>query len=224
MKLNPDKCHLLVSGYKHENIRARIGEVKIWESSKQNSLEVVIDTDLSFNKYVSSLCKKDGKELSVLSRLWWNRFLKTSLNIVHKSGSLRIVYRDYNSSFKYLLKKDNYVCIHHRNIQFGRSTIQSKENFSGTIMSNIFPARVLNYILRSKTDFFRNTVNTAKLSLNSLRYFASKIWSMTPIEIKNSATVEMFKSKISNWEPNNSDCKICQVYLHRTGYINLVDE
>ena len=30
MKLNQDKCHLLVSGYKHENIWARIGEVKIW--------------------------------------------------------------------------------------------------------------------------------------------------------------------------------------------------
>ena len=35
MKLNQDKCHLLVSGYRHENIRAQIGEEKIWESSKQ---------------------------------------------------------------------------------------------------------------------------------------------------------------------------------------------
>ena len=99
-----------------------------------------------------------------------------------------------------------------------------RKNLSDTIMGNIFPARVLNYSLRSKTDFFRNTVNTAKLCLNSLRYFASKIWSMILIEIKNPATVEMFKSKISNWEPNNSDCKLCQVYLHRIGYINLVDE
>ena len=48
MKLNQDKCHLLVSGYKHENIWARIGEVKIWESSKQKLLGVVIDRDLSF--------------------------------------------------------------------------------------------------------------------------------------------------------------------------------
>ena len=49
MKLNQDKCHLLVSGYKHENIWARIGEVKIWESSKQKLLGVVIDRDLNFN-------------------------------------------------------------------------------------------------------------------------------------------------------------------------------
>ena len=69
MKLNQDKCHLLVSGYKHENIWARIAEVKIWDSSKQTLLGVVIDKDFSFNEYVSSLCKKAGRKLSVLSRL-----------------------------------------------------------------------------------------------------------------------------------------------------------
>ena len=69
MKLNQDKCHLLVSGYKHENIWAQIGEVKNWESSKQKLLRFVIDRDLNFNEYVSSLCKKAGRKLSVLSRL-----------------------------------------------------------------------------------------------------------------------------------------------------------
>ena len=64
-------------------------------------------------------------------------------------------------------------------------------------MSDIFPTRVLNYNLRSQTDFFRNTVNTTKFGLNSFRYFASKVWSMIPIEIKNSSSVEMFKNKIS---------------------------
>ena len=36
-----------------------------------------------------------------------------------------------------------------------------KKNLSNTIMSDIFPTRVLlNYNLRSQTDFIRNTVNT----------------------------------------------------------------
>ena len=39
MKLNQDKCHILVSGYKHKNIWARIGE-------KQKFLGVVIARDL----------------------------------------------------------------------------------------------------------------------------------------------------------------------------------
>ena len=68
MKLNQDKCHLLVSGYKHENISVRIGEVKIWESSKTKIIRGC-NRDLNFNEYVSSLCKKAGRKLSVLSRL-----------------------------------------------------------------------------------------------------------------------------------------------------------
>ena len=63
------QCHLLVSGYKHENIWPQTGEVKIWESSKQKFLEFVIDRDLSFNEDVSALCKKTGRKLSVLSGL-----------------------------------------------------------------------------------------------------------------------------------------------------------
>ena len=61
MKLNQEKCHLLVSGYKHENIWARIGKTKIWESRKQKLLGAEIDSNLKFNLYVSSLCKKAGK-------------------------------------------------------------------------------------------------------------------------------------------------------------------
>ena len=69
IKLNQDKCHFLVSGYTHENVWARIGEGKIWESSKQKLVVVAIDRYLNLNEYVSSLCKKAGRKLYVLSRL-----------------------------------------------------------------------------------------------------------------------------------------------------------
>ena len=75
------------------------------------------------------------------------------------------------------------------------------------IMSDItrVPTIVLNYNLRSQTDFFRYTVNTTKFGLNSLRYFASNVSSMIPLEIKNSSSVEMFKNKTSKWEPDDCD-------------------
>ena len=38
MKLNEDKCHLLVGEYKHESIWAKIGDAKIWESNKQKTI------------------------------------------------------------------------------------------------------------------------------------------------------------------------------------------
>ena len=61
MKLNLDKCHLLVSGSKYEIVWAQIGDEIIWESNKQKLLGLQIDRNLNFNEYVSLLCKKAGK-------------------------------------------------------------------------------------------------------------------------------------------------------------------
>ena len=69
IKLNQDKCHLLVSRLKYENVWAKIGKTKIWESKKQKLLVVEIDRTLSFDEHIASLCGKAGKKLSVLARL-----------------------------------------------------------------------------------------------------------------------------------------------------------
>ena len=94
---------------------------------------------------MSLLCKKAGKKISVLARLpnfinikqrrvllkcciesqfgycpliWMfdGRGLNDKINHLHER-SLRIVYKDNNSSFKELLKKGNSFTVHHRNIQ-----------------------------------------------------------------------------------------------------------
>ena len=46
MKLNQEKCHLLVCGHKHESIRSRIGQTKIRESRKQKLLGAEINSNL----------------------------------------------------------------------------------------------------------------------------------------------------------------------------------
>ena len=69
MKLNQDKCHLLVSGYKNENAWANIRSEKIWKSNKQQLLGLDIDRNLNFNEHVPSLCRETGNKRSVLARL-----------------------------------------------------------------------------------------------------------------------------------------------------------
>ena len=61
MKPSQDKCHLFVSGHQHENVWAQIGDEIIWESNKQKLLGLQVDRNLNFDEYVSSLCKKAGK-------------------------------------------------------------------------------------------------------------------------------------------------------------------
>ena len=52
MKLNQDKCNLLVLGLKYENVWAKIGKTKIWESKKQKLLGAEIDRTLNFDEKV----------------------------------------------------------------------------------------------------------------------------------------------------------------------------
>ena len=68
MKLNTDKCCLIVSAYKHEKVWANIGKDSIWESNDVKLLGVAIDRDLNFDKLVK-LCNKTNQRLSVLSRM-----------------------------------------------------------------------------------------------------------------------------------------------------------
>ena len=69
MKLNDDKCHLLVSGHKFESVWAKVGSSIIWESKEQKLLGVNIDNQLKFDSYIFSMCKNAGKKLSALARL-----------------------------------------------------------------------------------------------------------------------------------------------------------
>ena len=251
MKLNQDKCHLLVSGFKYENVWAKIGKTKIWESKKQKLLGAGIDRTLSFDKHSASLCRKAGKKLSVLARLsnsmctnmkrvlmkvftesqfsYWpliwmfhSRGVNNKTNHLHER-SMPIVYKDNIISFEDLLKRDRSFTIHQRNIQsLAIELFKVTGNLSNNIMYDIFQTRKINYKLGAQTDFASICVHTKKFGLNSLRYFASKVWSMFPLEIKNSVSIEIFKTKIRNWEPKDCYFYLCKTYVNNLGFVNVI--
>ena len=64
-----DKCHFIISSYKHEIMFANIGEIRIWEKGQQKLLGVKLDKNLKFKEHVLKQCKKAGKKLSVLGRI-----------------------------------------------------------------------------------------------------------------------------------------------------------
>ena len=68
-KLNTDKCRLIVSGYKHEQVWTNIGKNLIWESNDVNLLGVITDRNLKFDKHVLKFCSKSKQKLSALSRM-----------------------------------------------------------------------------------------------------------------------------------------------------------
>ena len=90
------------------------------------------------------------------------------------------------------------------------------------IMSSIFPPRLIKYNLQTQSDFLRNSINSSKYGLNSMRLFATKAWQMLPMEMKNLKCHEDFKCKTRRWEPDGCDCKLCKDFVSNLGYVNLV--
>ena len=67
MKANTDMYHLLVT--RDTDVTAIIGEFDAKNSREGKFLGVKLDTELSFENHVSSLCKKASQRLHALARV-----------------------------------------------------------------------------------------------------------------------------------------------------------
>ena len=157
MKANPEKSHLPLS-FKTPK-KAYFGGALVESSSTENLLEIQIDSDLTFDEHISSICNKVAKKIDVLSRLvdymsldkrrllmkvfiesliWMfhSRTLNNQINRLHERA-LRIIYSGYKSSFCELLEKDKSFLIHHKNIQsLAIKIYKFLHNLSPSIMNN----------------------------------------------------------------------------------------
>ena len=67
MRINADKCHLLVST--NNTAKIKIGNFHITNSKSEKLLGVIFDHKLSFDDHISELCKKASRKIHALSRV-----------------------------------------------------------------------------------------------------------------------------------------------------------
>ena len=204
MIMNPDKCHFLISGPRtlEEQMYIQVGEQVIWESLEEKLLGVTIDKKLKFHSHLIGICKKAGTKVTALTRLakimplekkrilmsafiesqfsycpllWMfcSKGINDKINSIHKR-TLQLVYLDYTSSFEDLLKKDNSVTIHQRNIRLlAIEMFKVVKGLGPGIVKDLFS---FDYATRSSRTFFRPNVRTVYNGKNSIRYFGPVVW------------------------------------------------
>ena len=145
MKLNTDKCHLIISGNKHDSFRADIGSDRIWDSNYVKLLGTNIDRTLKFDFHMLKVCSKANRKLTIFSRMFkfltfkkrrvlnkayfesqfkycplvWmfhGKQVNNKINRLHERA-LRMIYEDSTSSFDTLLEKVMSFSVHDKNIQ-----------------------------------------------------------------------------------------------------------
>ena len=143
MRINADKCHLLVST--NNTVKIKIGNFDITNSKSEKLLGVEFDHKLSFDDHISELCKKASIKIYALSRvasymniskrrILRNAFFKSQFSycplvwMCHSRGNngkinrlhercLRIIYFVKQSSFETLFEKNGCVSVHNQNLQ-----------------------------------------------------------------------------------------------------------
>ena len=127
--------------------------------------------------------------------MFHSRELNRKIDHIHEPA-LRIVYRDNSSSFTELLKKDNSVCIHYRNIQsLAIELYKVKHTISNSLILDIFPLRSVDYNHRTQTDFIKPSTNTTIYGLKSLNFLLQKCEIWYPTKLKAPLLLTFLKTK-----------------------------
>lgn len=101
----------------------------------------------------------------------------------------------WHSTFGQLLKKDQFVSVHNKNLQkFATDICKASKSLSPPIMTELFkPINEDPYNLRYVSQFNPLSVNTVYRGTERSSFLGPKIWKLLPNEI--------FKIRIKNWKP-----------------------
>ena len=101
--------------------------------------------------------------------MFHNRTLNNEINKLHERA-LRIVFKDDNLTFVELLDKDNYVAIHHKNLQrLAGETYKIKNHLSPLPVQALFTEKVNQYDLRNKRSWMKDNVRTVNYGTETIR-------------------------------------------------------
>ena len=150
--------------------------------------------------------------------MFHSRQLNNRINKIQERA-LRLVYKDNKLTFDDILKLDNSVTIHQRNLQiFATEIFKVKNSLAPEIMTEVFEIKEPH--LRSEANHFkRENVKSTHYGIQSMPHLEPKIWNMVPQNITESSSLNEFKRLIKFWKPDTCPCRLCKNCITQVGFI-----
>ena len=130
--------------------------------------------------------------------------MNNKINRIHERVS-RLVYSDHVSSFDELLTIFNRIKVWLLNFTIFFTVFIQVSWKTTFILTQIFHTTLghaANFMIEIQKQWnIKQTIS----------YLAPKIWSLIPNAIKSSESLDVFKSKIRQWEPD-CPCRLCKNY------------
>ena len=135
------------------------------------------------------------------------------INRLHERA-LRVVVKEFDSSFEELLWRDSSATLHQRNLQKIMTEIfKVKTGIALELMKVVFEFTDVPYNLRNKCKCSHRIPCTGRYGIETASSTGPKLWEKVSTEIKNSKYLDEFKARIKGWVLKNCPCKICIVIV-----------
>ena len=222
LEANPTKFQsMLISskGEKDTDLSLVIDGIEIDPANNIKVLGITIDQCLKFNKHISDMCSKAGRQLNMLQRLrgslafdsrmaiyktfiisnfnycplvWMFSSKKSLTNIENiQKRALRFVNNDYTSSFQELHINSGVSGIRIMTLRsLAIEVYKCVKQINPVYLNDMFTRKKCSYDLRNDELLVRPKVNTTNYGLKSVRSYGSKIWNLLPQTYKEAVTTK----------------------------------
>ena len=229
MKPNPDKYQAIVFGNKLDapssfNVKGNV--MKCVHSVKL--LGIYIDSNLSFDEHIKSICTKASRQINVIMRMsnildtsvketMYKTFIKSTFNycpvvwmMCSKANlrkleklqcrALRFVYSDYISSYEDLLVRSKQLSLSVQLMyNLAIEVYKCINGLAPTYLCSLFDLQDHQYNCRGFKTLKQKKFKTIKYGYQSFSYMGSKLWNALPNEMRESADIHMFKNVVRDF-------------------------
>lgn len=226
MQANPAKFQFITFGCTTDNLRIN-ENVSLENSDCVKLLGVQLDTKLKFKKQIAAICRKSAWQLCALKRISkylsqearmiiFKSFIASNLSYCNtvwhfcskqctaklekiQERGLRIVLDDYESQYEHLLHRSKMKSLLEVRLQCLMTEVfKARKGLSPMYISELFVKKSTPYNLYRKDLLQITNKRTVTYGLNSFAHVGAKVWNKLPNELKDTDSVNQFKSGLAN--------------------------